>query len=390
MTTPLPPHAPKLPSRKVGAILATAMLAVGIALGALIGPGPSDSLASNSRAAAIGRVLALLALGSGTSSGGNLALSSGAATPPASAPQPTPSTTSEATAGGGGASSETGSASPTPSHSSTSSPSSRATSPTSSTTPAAGGEEASEKTSKTKPLPPIADAWVIELPYGASLENALKQSAAAPYLDGQLKSEGTALSNYSSLAAAQLAGAATLLSGQVGASVTTVAPPPCGASAAAGAAPGTTSSAAAGAAPGTTSSPAAGTSAPSQPAAATPCPSGEPAGVQSADAFLQEVVPKIEASAAYKEHGLIVVTFGTAGQQEASSGATTSPPASASEGVAYPAGSITNTLTAAGVPAGALLLSPFLSHVGGRSASAFNPLAPRESLEALFRAKAPS
>ena len=378
MTAPLPPQAPKLPSRRVGAILATAMLAVGIALGALIGPGPADSLASSSRAATLGRVLALLALGSGTSSGGNLALSSGAANPPASTPQPTPSTTSEATAGNGAASGGAGSASSTPSHSSTSSPSSRTTSPTSSTSPAAGGEEEGEKTSKTKPLPPIADAWVIELPYGTSLENALKQSAAAPYLDGQLKREGTVLSSYSSLAAAQLAGAATLLSGQVGASVTTVAPPPCAASAAAGATPGTTSSPTAGASP--------------QPAGRgrTPVPSGEPAGVQAADAYLQEVVPKIEASAAYKEHGLIVVTFGAAGQQGASSSTTTSPAASASEGVAYPAGSITSTLTAAGAPAGALLLSPFLSHVGGRSASAFNPLAPHESLEALFRAKAPS
>lgn len=252
-------------------------------------------------------------------------------------------------------------------------------SPTSSTTPAAGGEEEGEKTPKTKSLPPIADAWVIELPYGASLENALKQSTAAPYLDGPLKGEGTVLGGYSSLAAAQLAGAATLLSGQVGASVTTVAPPPCG------------TGTAAGATPGATSNPAASTSAPSQPAAATPCPSGEPAGVQAANAYLQEVVPKIEASAAYKEHGLIVVTFGAPSQQGASSSSTTtSPPTSASEGVSYPAGSLISTLTAAGTPAGALLLSPFLSHVGGRSASAFNPLAPHESLEALFRAKAPS
>lgn len=374
MTTPLPPQ---LPSRRVGAILATAMLAVGIALGALIGPGPAASLASSSRAATLGRVLALLALGSGTSSGGNLALSSGVATPPASTPQPTPSTTSEATAGSGGA----GSAASIPSHSS-SSPSSSKVSPTSSTTPATGGGEEGEKTPKTKPLPPIADAWVIVLPYGASIENALTQSTAAPYLVGQLKGEGTVLSGYSSPEAAQLAGAATLLSGQVGASVTTVAPPPC------------STSATAGATSGTTSSPAAGVPASGQPAAGTPCPSGEPAGVQSADAFLQEVVPKIEASAAYKEHGLIVVTFGAAGQQGTSPGTATSPSAGATDGtdteVTYPTGSITSTLTAAGAPAGALLLSPFLSHAGGRSASAFNPLAPHESLEALFRAKATS
>jgi hypothetical protein len=369
MTTFTPPQAPKLPSRRVGAILATAMLAVGIALGALIGPGPADSLASSSRAAAIGRVLALLALGSGTSSGGDLALSSGAANPPASTPQPTPPSTSEATTGGGGGSGGGAGASSTPSHASTS-PSPSKASPTSSTTPAASGEEESEKKTKAKPLPPIANAWVIELPYGSSLENALKQSTAAPYLDGQLKGAGTVLSGYSSLAAAQLAGAATLLSGQVGASVTTVAPPPCSTSTATGTTPGSTAGA-----------PASSTS---QPAA---CPSGEPAGVQAADAYLQEVVPKIQASTAYKEHGLIVITFGAA-----SSSATTSPSASASTEtgteVTYPAGSITSTLTAAGAPAGALLISPFLSHAGTRSASAFNPLAPHESLEAFFRAKA--
>ncbi len=380
MTAPTPPQTPKLPSRRVGAILATAMLAVGIALGALIGPGPADSLASSSRAAAIGRVLALLALGSGTSSGGDLALSSGAANPPASTPQPTPPSSSEANTGSGAGSSGTASTFSTPSHASTS-PSSSKVSPTSSTTPAASGEEESEKKSKTKPLPPIADAWVIELPYGSSLENALKQSTAAPYLDGQLKGVGTVLSDYSSLTAAQLAGAATLLSGQVGASVTTVAPPPCSTSAAAGATSGAASGPAA----------AAPTSSAGQPAA---CPSGEPAGAQAADAFLQEVVPKIEASTAYKEHGLIVITFGAAGQQGAPSSTTTSPSASATDGagteVTYPTGSITSTLTTAGAPAGALLLSPFLSHAGTSSASAFNPLAPRETLEALFRTKAPS
>ena len=123
-------------------------------------------------------------------------------------------------------------------------------------------------------------------------------------------------------------------------------------------------------------------------------PSGEPAGVQAANAFLQEVVPAIEASAAYKEHGLIVITFGAAGQQGASSSAATSPSTSTTAGtgteITYPTGSITSTLTAAGAPAGALLLSPFLSHAGTRSTSAFNPLAPHESLEALFRAKASS
>jgi hypothetical protein len=370
------------------------MLAAGIALGALIGPGPASSLASTSRAAALGRVLALLALGSGTSSGGDLLLSSGAAHPPATAAQPTPSSTSEATAGSGGGEAGGGSpsASPSPSHTH-SSPSSRSVSPTSSTTPAAGEGEG-EKTHETEPLPPIAQVWLIVLPYGESLENVLKQSAAAPYLDGQLKGEGTVLNDYSSLAAGQLAGAATLLSGQVGASVTTLTPPPCNANATNGATTG-----AAGAAPPAASTPSAtagqgaatGTAgAPCWPISARP---GEPAGVQAADAFLREVVPKIEASASYTEHGLIAITFGAADQQGASPSAATTPSTgteAAGTGIAYPTGTLTSTLTAAGTPAGALLLSPFLRHAGGRATSAFNPLSPRESLEGLLRAKASS
>jgi hypothetical protein len=392
VTSPLPPQAPKLPSRGASAILATALLAAGIALGALIGPGSASSLASTSRAAALGRVLALLALGSGTGSGGDLLLSSGAAHPQATAAQPTPSSTSEATAGsGGGEAGGSPSASPSPSHTH-SSPSSRSVSPTSSTTPAAGEGEG-EKTHATEPLPPIAQVWLIVLPYGESLENVLKQSAAAPYLDGQLKGEGTVLSGYSSLAAGQLAGAATLLSGQVAASVTTLTPPPCDASATTGATPG-----AAGAASPTASTPgatagqevAAGTAgAPCWPISARP---GEPAGVQAADAFLREVVPKIQASPSYAEHGLIAITFG-ADQQGASPSAAAAPSTgteAAGTGIAYPAGTLTNTLTAAGTPAGALLLSPFLRHAGGRATSAFNPLSPRESLEGLLRAKASS
>ena len=219
---------------------------------------------------------------------------------------------------------------------------------------------------------------MIQLPYGSSLENALKQSTAAPYLDGQLKGAGTALSGYSSLAAAQLAGAATLLSGQV-TRASARSPRPRARAPRRGHAGNDIRLGGRGHIDT------------SQPAV---CPSGEPAGVQAADTYLQEVVPKIEASTTYKEHGLIVITFGAAGQQGASSSTTTGSSASEADGtgteVTYPTGSITSTLTTAGAPAGALLLSPFLSHAGTRSVSAFNPLAPRETLEALFRAKTPS
>jgi hypothetical protein len=43
--------------------------------------------------------------------------------------------------------------------------------------------------------------------------------------------------------------------------------------------------------------------------AAEPCTDGAPAGVPALDAFLSRVVPQIQASAAYQQDGLIVVTF---------------------------------------------------------------------------------
>ena len=46
----------------------------------------------------------------------------------------------------------------------------------------------------------------------------------------------------------------------------------------------------------------------------TPCTPGAPAGLAQADAFLKTVVPKIEASPAYKQDGLIVITFDQAPQ----------------------------------------------------------------------------
>jgi hypothetical protein len=387
-TPPIPPlPSPRLPSRKVGAILAALMLAAGIALGALIGPGPADSLASSSRAAALARVLTLLALGGGTDSGSDLLLSSGAAHPSGAAPQPKPPSSSKATARTGGASSATGAQSATSSQSGTSSASSPhpsgSTSPTSSTKPAASEGE-SEKTPKTEPLPPIANVWLVVLPYGGGLANALKQSTAAPYLDGQLLSKGTVLRDYSSLAAGQLAGAATLLSGQVSASVSTIAPPPCDGSTAAGA-----SGPASADTPGANTP---GTAAGQGATASAPCPSGEPAGLQAADAFLQEAVAKILASSSYREHGLIVITFAAGAPEETSTSTATTPSADTTEaagsGITYPAGSLTSTLSAAGSPAGALLLSPFLRHAGTQSSSAFEPAAPRTSLEGLLQTKA--
>jgi hypothetical protein len=45
-----------------------------------------------------------------------------------------------------------------------------------------------------------------------------------------------------------------------------------------------------------------------------PCAPGAPAGLPPADSFLQTIIPEIERSPAYKDHGLIAITFGQAPQ----------------------------------------------------------------------------
>jgi hypothetical protein len=361
--SPLPPQPPaKLPSPRVSAVLAAGVLAVGIALGALIGPGPASSLANGTRAAAVARVLALLALddGAGASSQALLAgaghaqhkteaagiKANAVATPGANAG----ANHSQSTGGGQSETSSTPS-----SHGNQLSSSSLSPTKGSGTSTSSGSGE-----SKPVRLAPIAHVWLIVLPYGQSFTSILGQSTAAPYTTGTLVGQGTLLSDYSSLQTSALAGAAAQLSGQVEAAVSTIVAPCPGAPGASGAA-----------APPSTSTPAASTS-----ACAT---TTEPAGAQTADAFLHEVVPQIEASAGYREGGLIAITFATAGE---ATGAGTNP--TAAPAIAYPAGTQVSTAAATGAP-GALLLSPFLAHAGARLSSAFDQLAPRKSLEELLK-----
>jgi hypothetical protein len=366
--SPLPPQLPGAPSRRVGAILAAAMLAAGIALGSAIGPGTASSLAGPSRAAMLARVLALVALEGGANASSQL-LPAEAAHSPASGSRPAPTTgigvskaLSSASVPPVTPTNSTGSSAPPASSTSHSTaPSSNSLSPTPSAgkSPTKSGEPG-ERTPKA--LPPIAHVWLIALPSGQSFANAAAQPSSAPYLEGQLLGKGELLGSYSSLAAGQLAGAATLLSGQEAAGVTYISPPACG----------------------------------SAGGPASPCPSGEPAGLQAADGFLAQVVPQITATAPYREGGLIAITFVGAGEVGAPGSpssapstqpSTTASPTSSSSGspaIGYPAGSTTTTLTAAGAPVGALLLSPFLRHAGAHSTSTFDQLSPRQSLEGLL------
>ncbi|HEY2767473.1 MAG TPA: hypothetical protein VGI76_04410 [Solirubrobacteraceae bacterium] len=348
------PTTPKLPSRRASAILAAGMLVAGIALGAAIGPGPAASLASGTRAAAVARVLALMAL-DGTGAGGQMLLSASAGQPTSTGPAQTHTpqqTTNAATAspvttpGTHAGAGERGAGSSSSETSAQSNPSANAPSQTGGGHPGSGttpnGSEGNEKQAR---LAPIAHVWLIVLPYGQSFASVLGQASAAPYLTGQLVGQGTLLSGYSSLAAGELASAATLLSGAVSAGVSTIAHT-CA-------------------------------SAPGGTAGETPCPASELAGAQAADAFLQTVVPQIAATAAYREGGLIAITFA------AGEGAPSVPASGAATAISYPTGTQTSSLTASGT-AGALLLSPFLRRPGARTASAFDALAPRASLEELL------
>ena len=79
-------------------------------------------------------------------------------------------------------------------------------------------------------------------------------------------------------------------------------------------------------------------------------------------------MPTITSTAAFRESGLIVVTFASVAVATATG---------------LPAGAATATLTSQ-PPAGVLLISPFAS-VGARSSTTFNPTSPKQSLEKLLR-----
>ena len=184
------------------------------------------------------------------------------------------------------------------------------------------GQEHSESGAQAK-LPPVTSVWLITLS-GATFAQALAQTAAAPYIDSQLVPAGALLSDWSSLDASAFASEAGLLSGVPPQTLDAIVQPPC----------------------------------PEGAAGATCAP--ETAGAMTAaDEFLKATLPAITASAAYREHGLVVITFGAVGNATASS---------------LPAGSATATLSSE-PPVGVLLLSPF-ARAGARPTTSFNPTSP--------------
>jgi hypothetical protein len=199
---------------------------------------------------------------------------------------------------------------------------------------ATGGEEGQsgrEGPSANSPkLPAVTNVWLIELA-GSSFSQARAQATAAPYINSQLRG-GTLLSTWSALDASALASDAPLLTGKPPQLLDTIVQPPC-----------------------------------PEGAAGAPCAPETAGALSAADTFLHQTLPTITSSVAYRERGLIVITFGAVGNATAS-------------GLA--AGAATATLSAE-PPAGALLLSPFV-RAGARSAIAFNPTSPKRSLEALL------
>jgi hypothetical protein len=99
-----------------------------------------------------------------------------------------------------------------------------------------------------------------------------------------------------------------------------------------------------------------------------PCVDGSPGGLQAADAFLAEWVPKILASPAYRRDGLLVITFSD-GPATDTSGCCTA--------AAAPGG------VPGGGPVGALLLSRFVT-AGGESASPYNHYSLLRTTEDIF------
>jgi hypothetical protein len=99
----------------------------------------------------------------------------------------------------------------------------------------------------------------------------------------------------------------------------------------------------------------------------TTCAPGSPSGLAPADRFLQEVVPQILATAAYREGGLIAIIPDSA---------PTSPNSAASPGSAAPTEAIAK-------PVGALLLSPFV-RAGAHVGESLNDFSLLKSLSRLF------
>jgi hypothetical protein len=344
-----PRKAPRLPSVKVSGALAAVLFVVGIVLGAAIGPAPQSSQA---RAPALPLQTLLSALSPALAARTATQAPPSATTPlaptaPTTAPTKTPAAAATLTP-------TTTPPVPTTLTPTTATARTPLLASETTTTPAVSkgtGTPSSKSTpSSTPSLPPIAQVWLIVLP-GEGFVNALTQPTSDPYLTGQLVPEGALMSAYSPIAAGALAEDAALLSGQRSPQEIRLTAPGCDATSGQPTQP--TQS--------TLPTPPTPPTSPVQSA----CTPGTAAELASDDAYLQQTLPQIMASAAYKSHGLIVVTF------------------TSSTGATSPANQTSAMSTLTADPPGVLLLSPFLRSAT-RSSTPFHPAAPKQDLERLF------
>jgi hypothetical protein len=294
-----------LPSQRMSALLATVLLGIGIAAGAALAPPPDVSLAGNGNE--IARRLALAALLAGER--GVEQVPSARATPDASATSEPATTTPAASAGSGTA--ESAATETTPAHEETTS-------------------DAPRETSR----PPVSSVWLIELS-GSGFSAALAQPTAAPFI-AQTVAQGALLNDWSALSASAFASEAALsvppAEGGAPPLLRSIVQPPC-----------------------------------PEGAAGQACAPETPGQLTSADEFLKTTLATITGTPAFKEHGLVVVTFATV--------------AIATQ-AGLPEGTASSTLTYQ-PPAGALLLSPFVK-AGAKPTQAFDPTSPRKSLQKLL------
>jgi hypothetical protein len=325
------------------AILAAGMLALGVAVGAAIGPAPTASFA-------IDRLMPLLPslLRAGERA------STATVKPPASTPQATPEAGSALRKRrrrhkrARSAAAEASSA--------------QETQATTETTPATTTPASTGKT-KTLQLPPVRKVWLIELA-NSSFGEASADPAAAPYIDATAVPSGTLLSAWSGVQASAFAATATLEATGGAELIDTIVQPPCPSSISASSEMDDDSSPEGEGAVGGTAGAAGSTAGP----AGGQCQADTPGALSAADEFLKATLPAITSTPGYRENGLVVVTFASVASATASG---------------LPAGATTATLTSR-PPAGALLISPF-AKPGEKSSTALNPTSPKQSMEKLLR-----
>jgi hypothetical protein len=302
----------RAPSARATAALAAAMLALGVGVGAAIGPAPSPSQADPS--------LPLLLQSLARSAAARAAQSAAPTSqPPAVSAEATPRRKRRHRAKHPSEQEAASATATTPS----SEPASETATPTS-TTP--------KSTPKASTVAPATHVWLIELS-GTSFEQAAGKATAAPYIETQAIPAGTLLSGWSGLDGGAFANETALLAGGGPQLVDTIVQPPC-----------------------------------PEGAAAASCAPETPGALTAADEFLKATVPTITATPAFRESGLIVVTFASVASATATG---------------LPAGAATATLTVQ-PPAGVLLISPFAA-LGAHSTVAFNPASPKQSVEKLLR-----